>query len=452
METLNLAKERKSGPSEKDIHSSVGFLWSVGQKVTQKKVVPSRTEASDELSLILAKFNLSSHEKRDADRAIDRLLEAGVWEAIENIPEGPVEAVRLAPNYSEFFDNDPQWAASVVSAVLTRFFPGASERFIDRLDLEEFTRGRLYSALLPQIGEWFSKRLGISAAYGGDGVRGIVRFVDGYVSAISKTSSPYSDKVMQDTGWIAYVGDGLYGDQNLISGNRKMAECQERRIPVRFWRGDGRRGYRFETWTVIVQRRRQWGIGTDGKERKEYVWVLAPVPSPDVESWPRPVLNALDDDMAKFYDETLELESEDVECFAQNELEVGFKGMVERYVFLNSRAVEAERVRRASSATRSIQEYFRSPAARKAVMQRSEGRCENPECLGHPDERAVNGDPMLEVDHVRDLAQGGKDVPVNMIALCPNCHALKTRGENRNDLRKVLVLAARDKHQSLISG
>ena len=38
------------------------------------------------------------------------------------------------------------------------------------------------------------------------------------------------------------------------------------------------------------------------------------------------------------------------------------------------------------------------------------------------------GDPVLEVDHIHDLALGGPDDPAQMIALCPNCHAVKTRG------------------------
>lgn len=454
MKSLNLAKERKHGPSEKDLRASVGFLWSVGQKVTEGAIAPSRSEVSDFLSPILTAFDLSSDGEKGADGAIDSLLEQELWEEIqvEDAAGEPVDVVRLAPVYSDFFDVEPQWSLSVVSAVLTKFFPGASEAFLGKLDLEEFTRGRLHSSMLPKTGDWFFRRKGIAAEYGGNNQHGITRFYDGYVSAISKTSSPYADKVMQSTGWIAYVGDGLEGDQKLTAGNRKMAECQNRRTPVRFWRGDETRGYRFETWAVIVQRRRQWGIGDDEEPRKEYVWVLAPVPSPDVESWPHPVRDALNDEVAKFYDETRELEGEDVEKFVQGKLEVEFEGVTTNYVVLDSRAVEAERVRRASSAARKIQEYFRSPAARKAVMQRSGGKCESPECLGHPAERAANGDPILEVDHVRDLAQGGKDLPVNMIALCPNCHALKTRGKKRDKLRKKLIDEAWNKHQEMISG
>ena len=41
------------------------------------------------------------------------------------------------------------------------------------------------------------------------------------------------------------------------------------------------------------------------------------------------------------------------------------------------------------------------------------------------------GRPILEIDHVHDLALGGADDPAQMIALCPNCHAIKTRGTTR---------------------
>jgi 5-methylcytosine-specific restriction protein A len=55
-----------------------------------------------------------------------------------------------------------------------------------------------------------------------------------------------------------------------------------------------------------------------------------------------------------------------------------------------------------------------------------------------------SGHPILEVDHVNDLGRGGDDHPENMIALCPNCHAVKTRGMNASGLRIALkTIAAR---------
>ena len=35
--------------------------------------------------------------------------------------------------------------------------------------------------------------------------------------------------------------------------------------------------------------------------------------------------------------------------------------------------------------------------------------------------------PTFEVDHIVELCDGGKDEYSNLQALCPNCHALKTR-------------------------
>ncbi|ANZ14844.1 HNH endonuclease [Streptomyces noursei ATCC 11455] len=89
----------------------------------------------------------------------------------------------------------------------------------------------------------------------------------------------------------------------------------------------------------------------------------------------------------------------------------------------------------------------RSARARAAVLARSGGLCENPECSS-PGFQAVTdaGEPILEVDHVRDLALDGADHPVNMVALCPNCHALKTRGTDREALRKALARVARERH------
>jgi 5-methylcytosine-specific restriction enzyme A len=79
-------------------------------------------------------------------------------------------------------------------------------------------------------------------------------------------------------------------------------------------------------------------------------------------------------------------------------------------------------------------------------LQRCKGNCENPQCDGHPKERATAGKPISQVDHVQDLAKGGPDVPWNMIVLCPNCHALKTYGVNREKLRRLLSAAAKQLH------
>ncbi|MGW5678913.1 HNH endonuclease [Streptomyces sp. NPDC003860] len=94
----------------------------------------------------------------------------------------------------------------------------------------------------------------------------------------------------------------------------------------------------------------------------------------------------------------------------------------------------------------------RSGAARQAVLLRSRGRCENPDCAGQPEDVTEQGDPILEVDHVIELAQDGPDHPSHMVALCPNCHAVKTRGRTGPALKAALLLVARELHERVSRG
>ncbi|WP_431991934.1 HNH endonuclease, partial [Streptomyces albogriseolus] len=100
-------------------------------------------------------------------------------------------------------------------------------------------------------------------------------------------------------------------------------------------------------------------------------------------------------------------------------------------------------------APRTTYNPIRSSAARKAALGRSGGRCENPQCTGQPADVTDRGWPILEVDHVVDLALGGFDHPSQMVALCPNCHAVKTRGRTREALRKVLLEVAMERHTAV---
>lgn len=94
---------------------------------------------------------------------------------------------------------------------------------------------------------------------------------------------------------------------------------------------------------------------------------------------------------------------------------------------------------------------FRIPEARKAVLLRSKGICENPNCTGQPEDKTDRGLPLLEIDHIEELAGGGRDHPSGMIALCPNCHAIKTRGTTRAQLTATLRVIAEEKHANMLS-
>ncbi len=102
-------------------------------------------------------------------------------------------------------------------------------------------------------------------------------------------------------------------------------------------------------------------------------------------------------------------------------------------------------------------DILRLESVRRAVLLRSEGHCENPRCAGEPQDITDTGCPILDVDHIQDLAQGGPDHLEQMIALCPNCpnchncHAIKTRGRTREQLRHELFTVARQRHEAILS-
>jgi 5-methylcytosine-specific restriction enzyme A len=96
-------------------------------------------------------------------------------------------------------------------------------------------------------------------------------------------------------------------------------------------------------------------------------------------------------------------------------------------------------------------DILRLRSARRAVLLRSDGHCESPRCTGGPQDITDAGHPILEVDHIQDLAKGGPDHPEQMIALCPNCHAIKTRGRTRERLRNELLTVARQRHEAIWS-
>ncbi|MFJ1617498.1 HNH endonuclease [Streptomyces sp. NPDC088251] len=98
---------------------------------------------------------------------------------------------------------------------------------------------------------------------------------------------------------------------------------------------------------------------------------------------------------------------------------------------------------------RTVYNPIRSGSARTAVLWRSRGRCENPHCTGQPADVTDAREPLLEVDHVMDLALGGRDHPSQMVALCPNCHAVKTRGRTREALRAILLHVAEERHTAV---
>jgi 5-methylcytosine-specific restriction protein A len=304
-------------------------------------------------------------------------------------------------------------------------------RALKRLGFETITRAQLHP---PALGEEHANRTEIYERYGGDKVAGIIRFPgDEVVNVFSDAEGPYADDPPTLSAPFGYRGEGLNGPQRVNAGGNALLEgARTTRAPVRFWYRPPSGRFSFLVWVVVLGRAWMAGVGQDGQPRPELEWQLEAVPGPSVEQWPSDVVEALDESLAVDEDDGSAPEAQPEPSYAK----------------LIARIDQRGQPRRPNGTVRV--DYPRSAAARRAVLLRCGGRCESPRCTGMPADKGRRGQPILEVDHIEDLAKGGEDHPRNMVALCPNCHACKTRGSNPARWRRDLLRVATAAHKAAL--
>lgn len=89
------------------------------------------------------------------------------------------------------------------------------------------------------------------------------------------------------------------------------------------------------------------------------------------------------------------------------------------------------------SGTSTTTTYVRDPDVQAYVLDESGGVCER--CEAPAPFLKPNGDPYLEVHHVRQLAHGGSDTIHNAVALCPNCHREAHSGPHPTNFQKSMI-------------
>ena len=82
--------------------------------------------------------------------------------------------------------------------------------------------------------------------------------------------------------------------------------------------------------------------------------------------------------------------------------------------------------------------FVRDPKVAAWVLQLAQGVCEVCD-RSAPFRRSDDGEPFLEVHHVRPLSEGGPDVVENAVGCCPNCHRQLHHGRDREELRQRLI-------------
>jgi 5-methylcytosine-specific restriction protein A len=329
-------------------------------------------------------------------------------------------------------DTKPLVAAAFIrqfpdhDALLPSDFSGGSDgaaKALRRLGFEVVTRAQ---ARPPVLGDSYASRTSLYEQYGGDKVAGIVTLPgDSTVNVFSDDDGPYEDDPPTLIAPFGYRGEGLYGPQKLSQrGNAHLERARIAREPVRFWYRPFGGTFSFLTWCVVLGRTWIAGSDTRGLPRVELEWMLEAVPGPASDQWPVAIVNVMDEANATAEDDPSGPEAVPAPTYAQLLARVEARGQ-------GPRGSRAPRV-----------DYARSAAARRAVFIRSGGRCESSRCTGMPGELNRRGEPILDIDHIEDLARGGADHPLNMVALCPNCHAAKTRGAFARRWRSELARVA----------
>lgn len=312
--------------------------------------------------------------------------------------------------------------------------PAGAGRALNRLGFELVTRAELKP---PHLGIEYESRTDIwENGYGGDKVAGIIRFPgDPTVNVFSDEEGPYADDPPSLSEPFGYRGEGRYGDQKLeAGGNAFLERARQTQEPVRFWYRPAGGKFIFLTWVVVLGRAWELGVDDNNQQRREIEWHLEAVPAAEPESWPSSVVETLADTKQTTDDAPSPPETAD---------DPTYRSLVDR---VNQRGQQR---RPGTKVVRT--DYARSAAARRAVLVRAEGSCEWPHCTGMPGELTRAGHPILDVDHIQDLGLGGEDHPLNMAALCPNCHACKTRGGNAKQWRAELKRIAKQKHEATLT-
>ncbi|OXM69339.1 HNH endonuclease signature motif containing protein [Amycolatopsis vastitatis] len=293
------------------------------------------------------------------------------------------------------------------------------------------------------LGDEYPNRTAIKAAYGGNGVAGIVRFPgEDIVNAFSDENGPYADEPPDAVKPFEYRGDGRAGHQQLVRGNKLLDQARCQHHAVRFWYRPAGAAFRFVTWVAVLDRAQVWAPDDSGQLRLEYSFLIMAVPSPDSATWPHHIFDLIDD---------LEILDDPPPHPTSSPAADGTNNTTYQD-YLQELGETPNSTEPGSPPTKKARNHYqRNRKARDAVLLRAANSCENDRCTGMPADTTSDGSAILEVDHVDDLALGGPDHPSRMIALCPNCHATKTRGRHRGALKRHLRIRAAELHQQALS-
>ena len=84
--------------------------------------------------------------------------------------------------------------------------------------------------------------------------------------------------------------------------------------------------------------------------------------------------------------------------------------------------------------------YSRSRVVKEYALRVADGVCQG--CDENAPFKNTDGEPFLEVHHLKRRSDGGADHPDNVIALCPNCHRRVHQGQDGEEFNQQLIARA----------
>jgi 5-methylcytosine-specific restriction protein A len=229
------------------------------------------------------------------------------------------------------------------------------------------------------------------------------------VIVANHTKSLYDDKWILDT--MNYTGMGSKGDQSLdFAQNKTLAQSNENGVNVHFFEVFTDKIYTYQGQVVLIDKPFQESQNDeDGNNRN--VWIF-PLKRKDGST---PIVPKIE------LDKTLERKIKKASTLSLDELKTRSS---------KSPAKPGSRIA-------TITTYQRDPNVVNYTLKRSNGLCEL--CKLPAPFKKKNGEPYLEVHHVKQLADGGDDTIENAVALCPNCHRRMHSLGLESDTKKLLT-------------
>ena len=97
--------------------------------------------------------------------------------------------------------------------------------------------------------------------------------------------------------------------------------------------------------------------------------------------------------------------------------------------------------------TEGTRSYTRSSVVKEFALREAEGVCQG--CKDSAPFRDEEGEPYLQVHHLRRLSDQGPDDPDNVMALCPNCHMRVHHGADGDEFNEKLIERANSRSHSV---